>query len=140
MKTKAYKIHDHYQETEVMSAVPVKLVSILYRAAIEAVGAARQHLRDGDIRGRSRQITKALEVLYELLRSLDRENGGQIARSLAGLYGYMTGQLIEANARQIDAPLAEVEQLLLTLLDAWSFLPAPAPAEAAEYEPVVCSY
>jgi flagellar protein FliS len=112
-------IYDSYLETEVMSAGPVRLVQLLYRAAIGAVGAARQHLAAGAIAERSQQISKVLSIVHELLDSLDREKGGEIALGLAGLYAYMTTRLIEANVHQTDAPLAEVEWLLSTLMEAW---------------------
>jgi flagellar protein FliS len=135
-------IQSSYLEHEVRSADPAKLVRMLYRAAIDAISAARGHLRAGAIRPRSRQIDKALQILHELLHSLDRDAGGQIARSLASLYVYMTNRLIEANATQTDAPMAEVERLLGTLLEAWSSISmGPAPAEeTAEYYPVSRSY
>src|SRR5712692_6775571 len=97
----ANTIRDTYREAEVLSASPVKLVTILYRAAIEAVEAARRHLKAGSIRERSGQITKATEIIHELMRSLDHNRGGSISRSLAELYAYMQTQLIEANVRQI---------------------------------------
>jgi flagellin-specific chaperone FliS len=42
----------------------------------------------------------------------------------------MHGRLTEANAQQVDPPLAEVQELLSTLLEAWSALRKPAPAAA----------
>ncbi len=138
------KTYDQYLRYEVMSADPLKLVRMLYRGAIDAVSSARAHLRDGAIRERSREITRALRILHELLRSLDRENGGDVAKSLARLYAYMTDRLLEANAQQSGAPLEEVARLLATLHEGWSVIsvdpPAPESAEPAEYEPVSCSY
>src|ERR1700722_16643737 len=104
----AYNIQHKYLENEVLQADPVKLVRILYRGAIDAVDAARAHLRNAAIRERSQQIGRALAIVHELLRSLDHARGGQISRSLADLYVYMTKRLIEANTQQIDEPLAEV--------------------------------
>jgi flagellar protein FliS len=138
----AHAIHDTYLEAEVLGADPVQLVIILYRAAIRAVGAARRHLKAGAIRERSRQITKACEIVHELMRSLDHHRGGEISHSLAELYAYMQTQLMEANIKQIDPPLAEVEKLLSTLLDAWqaaTSTPAQPPAEPANV-PVRCTY
>lgn len=131
-------IYEKYLETEVLGAGPVDLVKILYRAAIESVAAARRDLRAGAIRERSRQITRSQEILHELLRSLDRERGGEIARSLSSLYAYMIDRLIEANAKQIEPPLEEVERLLSTLIEAWSSAPTGPAAEI--YEPVSCTY
>jgi len=136
------KTYDQYLRNEVMSADPLKLVRMLYRAAIEAVSAARARLREGDIRGRSHEITRALRVVHELLRSLDRERGGEIAARLAQLYAYMSSRLIEANANQSDKPLAEVERLLSILLEGWSAIPdaTPAAEQPLEYAPLSCSY
>jgi flagellar protein FliS len=138
-------IYDKYLETEVLGANPMKLVHMLYRGATEAVGAARRHLAAGEIRQRSRQITKSWEILYELGRSLDHERGGQISRRLAELYAYMQGRLLEANATQTDTPLAEVESLLITLGEAWANAKAPAAEVPQEippqaYEPLSCVY
>jgi flagellar protein FliS len=125
----AYNIQHKYLENEILQADPVKLVRILYRGAIDAVEASRMHLRNGAIRERSRQITRALEIIHELLRSLDQTRGEAISRRLAELYVYMTRKLIEANVKQIDEPLAEVSHLLTTLLDAWTSIPAHLAAE-----------
>src|SRR6266566_7915387 len=125
--------HDRYLEAEVLNADPVKLVGILYRAAAESIAAARRHLRNGEIRERSRKITKASEILNQLMLSLDHVSGGDLSRNLVELYAYMQTRLIEANTRQIDAPLAEVEQLLGVLSDAWraaTSTPAPLPSGA----------
>jgi flagellar secretion chaperone FliS len=136
-------IHGQYLEAEVLGADPVKLAAMLYRGALEAVQAARRHLRSGDIRERSRRISQAYEILHELLRALNHEAGGEISRNLAELYLYMQNRVLEANARQTDPPLAEVESLLQTLMEAWKGVPAIAPAhdpEATVYAPISCSY
>ncbi len=110
-------------ETEVLGATRVELVRILYRTAIEATIQARRHLKAGEIRERSRQITKVWEILAELNRSLDHMQAAELSRSLGELYGYMQNRLLEANSKQIDEPLAEVERLLNTLAEAWNLLP-----------------
>jgi flagellar secretion chaperone FliS len=136
----AYSSFDKYLETEVFSADPVKLVCMLYRGAIEATAAARRHLHLGEIKARSRQIMRTLAIVRELSRSLDPQYE-EISRPLGELYAYMQTRLLEANAKQIDAPLAEVEQLLCTLLEGWkAAVPAPAPMAAEPYQPVRCTY
>ena len=115
----AHNVFERYQEQEILMADPVKLVALLYRGAIEAVGSARRHLASGAIMDRSRQINRAWDIVDELSRSLNREQGGELGRNLAELYGYIQLRLLEANSRQADAPLAEVEALLTTLAEAW---------------------
>lgn len=119
--------HDAYLESRVFSAGPVELVHMLYQAAGQAVRDARHYLAQGEIADRSRCINKACEILMELTNSLDHKQGAEIARRLNQLYDYMLGQLIDANVRQADAPLAEVLGLLETLGEAWS-ASRPAPA------------
>jgi len=130
-----------YLEAEVLGADPVKLIHMLYRGALEAVGSARRELAAGNIRERSRQITKAWEILHELARSLDHAQGGELSRNLAELYAYIQQRLLDANARQVDEPLAEAEKLLTELSEAWKTVKAsaiPVPAKAHAYEPVSC--
>lgn len=134
----AKSTYDTYLETEVLGADPVTLVHMLYRGAIEAVGEARRHLAARAIRERSREITRAWEILHELSRVLDRDKGGDISRRLEQLYAYMQTKLLEANTQQNDAPLAHVEALLITLCEGWHDLRRNhnrTPA-AAVYEPV----
>jgi len=111
--------YQNYLEAQVMSADPIQLVQILYRAALDSIRTARECLRKGDIAGRSRSITKALSILSELATSLDHEHGGEISGNLARLYDYVQRLLMDANFRQIDEPIAEAENLLSTLLEAW---------------------
>jgi len=135
----AYSNYGKYLETEVYSADPVKLVCMLYRGAIEATGAARRHLKDRQIRERSREIMRAVEILRELTRALDPQY--EISRPLRDLYAYMQTRLIDANARQIDEPLAEVERLLSTLLEGWkAVVPAASPVAPEAYQPMSCTY
>ena len=132
---------EHYLEAEVLSADPVKLVSLLHRGALEATGAARRHLAKGAILDRSRQINRAWQMVQELAASLDHAQGGKLSAELAELYHYMQVRLLEANAGQTDGPLAEVEALLTTLAEAWREIQPKASAAPppADYVPVACN-
>jgi flagellar protein FliS len=124
--------HDAYLESRVLSANPLELVHMLYQGCAQSVREARHYLAQGEIGERSRTINKACEILMELNGALDHERGGEIAQRLAQLYVYMQARLLEANMQQTDGPLAEVQQLLATLGEAWEGVkPAPAAAPAA---------
>ena len=132
-------IQSQYLEAEILGADPVKLTALLYRGALDAVANSRRHLASGDIRERSRRITQAYEILLELSHTLDHKAGGEISRNLAELYFYMQNRLIDANAQQTDAPLAEVEKLLASLSEAWSAVPfaqTHVSVSEEEYSPV----
>jgi flagellar secretion chaperone FliS len=109
-------------ETRISSATPLELVTILYDGAIDAVRAARGHLASREIHLRSKAITKAVNILIELSRSLNLEAGGELSKRLAGLYDFMQRSLLEANFRQTDEELATTERLLVALREAWATL------------------
>ena len=126
-------------EARVLSATPLELVVILYDETINAVRAARAHLASGDIRARSRSVSKAVAFLLELGNSLNFEAGGELSKRLAGLYGFMRSSLLEANFRQTDEGLATTEELLVSLREAWSAISAqgqnqPQPSSSAKDE------
>jgi flagellar protein FliS len=109
-----------YEENRILSASPLGLVKILYTAATRAVQNARQHLRAGDIAARSREITKAQEIILELASAVVPGKAPEFSERLLALYDFMQAQLIQANAEQKDGPLATVDSLLGTLQEGWS--------------------
>ena len=138
--------YQNYLEHEVLEANPLRLVQLLYRGSLNSIAAARRHLRDGDIAARSRCIGKAMAIVTELTLSLDAERGGDLGKNLDNLYGYIQKLLIQANFEQRDAPLAEAERLLSTLLEAWTTCGTAATCQdfsqqskrEESYRPVAC--
>jgi flagellar secretion chaperone FliS len=112
--------YQSYFDNEVLAASPLKLIQMLYAAALDSIAAARAHLRLGDICSRSRAITKAMRIVTELSCCLNHDVGGDLCKKLAGVYAYVGGLLIEANLKQIEPPLTEAERLLSTLAEAWT--------------------
>ncbi len=126
---------DAYLESKVLSADPLELVEILYRAALAAIGSARRSLQQADIASRSKAIGRAMAILTELMLSVDRQSGGPLATNLVELYDYMQRRLIEANVEQAEAPLTEVGRLLATLLEGWLHCRSTGEAPPAEVHP-----
>ncbi|HET8549349.1 MAG TPA: flagellar export chaperone FliS [Bryobacteraceae bacterium] len=124
--------YETYRESEILSADPVRLIELLYHGAVDAVREARMFLRAGDIEARGRAVSRASAILLELAASLDSERGGDLSRNLAELYVYMHGRLSTAHLTQTEDPLAEVEKLLVTLLEGWNTLQCADPEVPAE--------
>jgi flagellar protein FliS len=106
-------------EAEILSSDPVQLVDILYRLAIDRIGAAREAHRKNDIVLRGRMVTKAFDVLIELQHGLDFEKGGEIARNYARLYDYCQRRLLEGHGTASDICLKEVQSLIADMKEAW---------------------
>ena len=144
MRTKRYQ---SYFEDELVDANPLKLVQLLYRGALDSIASARRFVRLGDIPSRSQAITKAMAIVTELSCSLNTEQGGEVSRNLAQLYGYVQRLLMQANFEQSEKPLEEAERLLQTLAEAWTTLTSEerasesqTPVDSETYEPVSCAY
>ena len=65
-----------YTETGVNTSSPVRLVLILYDGAISSTLKAKRCIEAGDIEGKSVNTNRAMNILYELMNSLDMAAGG----------------------------------------------------------------
>jgi flagellar protein FliS len=108
-----------YRRTNVITADPKRLVIMCYEGAIENLKTGIQKIIEKDYEGKSRAITKAQDIIYELLCSLDFEKGGSIARNLDSLYNYMLRRIIHADLNRDLSALNEVIGMLNELKSAW---------------------
>jgi flagellar secretion chaperone FliS len=118
------RYHEAYVEGSVLSGNPIHLVVLLYEGAIAAARDAKYHFDAGNRNAGSAAISKCSRIITQLSLSLDHQNGGEISQNLKRLYAYIQRQLSEAHASHKSERLTEVEQLLSTLLEAWSVLAA----------------
>jgi len=107
-------------ETSVSGADPHQLVSLLYQALMQALGAAKLSLMAGDIPGKGKSIGRAVRLIEEGLKAgLNDAKGGELAGNLRSLYDYCVLVLTEANFHNSLAKIDEVIQLLQPLALAW---------------------
>jgi len=124
-------------EQQVLSADPIELVAIVFGQLLAAVAEARRHLVAGDRPARSRSISRAFGLLGELGQSLNAAQGGDLARNLRRLYGFVGNRLAEAQSHELEQPLIDSIRTLEPLWQAWEELRqaraqemnAPAPRE-----------
>jgi flagellar secretion chaperone FliS len=111
--------YNAYLDASILTAEPIELIRTLYRVAIDAVCEARAHLASGNIRERSKAVSKAHNILRELSASVKPEAEPALGRNLVELYDYMQRRLLTGNLEQKDAPLKEVADLLANMAEAW---------------------
>ena len=112
-----------YQVGAVATATPARLVTMLYDAALAAIGRARHQLAQGDaaaLDSAHREMTRAQDILLELQLSLDHELGGEIARNLGALYEFCLDRLVRANIDKDPRLLGAVERVIEQLRDGWA--------------------
>jgi flagellar secretion chaperone FliS len=107
-------------QTGVSGASPHRLIAMLFQGARQAIAQARMHLQQQNVGARGTAISKAIRIIESgLQEALNKEAGGEIAQRLDTLYSYMSRRLLEANMKQDEAMLLEVDNLLATLEEAW---------------------
>lgn len=107
-------------ETQVLSASPERLITLLYLGARAAIGQARIHLQEGRVAERGAAISKAIKIVDEGLKTgLNMEAGGDIAANLARLYDYIVRTLLTANLKADTEQLDIADRLLADLAEAW---------------------
>ncbi|MYZ44865.1 flagellar export chaperone FliS [Schauerella aestuarii] len=107
-------------QTEVLSATPERLITLLFKGARAAIAQAKLHLQQNRIAERGQAISKAIRIVEEGLKGgLNLEAGGELAANLDQLYDYIARTLLTANLNADAAQLDVADQLLANLQDAW---------------------
>lgn len=108
-----------YREAAVAGASPVRLVVLLYEQAMEDLRRALAAHGRGDIEGRSREINHAILVIGHLQATLDKEQGGDVARNLERFYEHLRAGLVEAQCKQSAEVLERQISHLMQVHEAW---------------------
>jgi len=113
-----------YQRSQAQTASPLRLVLMLYDGAIRFLAVARDRMGARDIEGQHTHLVKAQRILAELLSSLDREHGGEVAANLHRLYLFMLQRLVQANLEDRQDLVDEVIRMLRELRESWAVVEA----------------
>jgi flagellar secretion chaperone FliS len=107
---------NQYQSQAVETATPAQLVLMLYDRILVGVLRARQATERDVVNAELQRIQR---ILTELMVTLDRERGGDIAARLESLYEFSRDRVIQANIKQELGLLDDVEHVIGELRDAW---------------------
>jgi flagellar protein FliS len=73
-----------------------------------------------------------VRIIEEGLRAgLNMKDGGELARVLQDLYGYINVRLTQANLNSDEAAIAECVGLIQPIYDAWRAIAPPVATEGA---------
>ncbi|ODT01330.1 MAG: flagellar export chaperone FliS [Gemmatimonadetes bacterium SCN 70-22] len=111
---------NRYLELEVLSATPQQLVVIVYDHLLACLKRARLAIERGEVETRTAQLGRAKDAIAELVATLDRERGGEIARRLSGLYAFFLNELTDVGMHPDANRLSRVLDLVAELRDAWA--------------------
>ncbi len=112
-----------YKTIATQTAPPGQLVLMLFEGAIRFLERALEGFQYRDPLDFNSTINnnllRAQQIISELNRSLDLEQGGELAASLRRVYGYMDRQLALSNQKKSPEGIHDTLGRLNTLRDAW---------------------
>lgn len=101
------------------SASPVQLVLLLMNGLLDEMARARAHIEQERYEAKGKSINKCIDILTDMISSLDFELGGETVSELARLYEYCAVRLNEAGLTLDTSKVDEVVGLVTILRDAW---------------------
>lgn len=108
-----------YQQTQVQTASPEKLLIMLYDGAIQFLNKAKAGIANKNIEETHNNIIGAQRIISEFMNTLDLNTGGDVARNLYSLYEYLNHRLVQANMKKDESILDEVLGHLKDLKHTW---------------------
>jgi flagellar secretion chaperone FliS len=116
-----------FVDDSLTTASPSRLVTMLYDRLCLDLARAEHAQRAGDRVTANTQLQHAQDIVSALHQSLDTAWDG--AANLAGLYTFVTSELVEANIRNDPERTRSCAELLAPLRDAWHEAARTAAAE-----------
>lgn len=113
-----------YLTQQIMTASPAALTHMLYEKAINSLKEAIKAIEDNQIEARWKANSRVMEIIAHMQGTLDMEKGGDIAKNLDRLFGYILSRLPRIDFKN-DAQVArEIIGLLEPLRASWQELAA----------------
>lgn len=112
--------YQKYQNQSVQTATPERLLLMLFEGAIRFCKEAMIGVDQNNFQLANEKNIRVQNIINELIVTLDREKGGEVAVNLLAIYNYMNQRLIEANLKKDKAILEEVLSHLTELHQAFN--------------------
>ena len=135
MKKKPFQ---EYQKTQVTTAGKDKVLLMLYEGCIRFMKLAKVRMQEKNIAEKGRYVSRSIDIISELMNTLDHKVGGQLSRDLENLYMFMIDKLIDANIHNKPEDIDLVVDLMSNLYVAWADVinnPRPDGVPSPELQP-----
>ncbi|MBT3355032.1 MAG: flagellar export chaperone FliS [Candidatus Scalindua sp.] len=108
-----------YKKLQVETASPIGLVVMLYDRAIVLLNKAKKEINEKQYEAKGHTLDKASDIILELLTTLDKDKGGEIASSLTNLYNFILREITDANSSLKTKHLDNACKILSELRESW---------------------
>lgn len=120
-----------YRQTAVKTASREEILIMLYEGAIKHLKKAAEHCVSKDLQAKGIAVGKAHDIVNELTNTLDFEVGGEVAKNLERIYGFVVDLIVKGNLESEAAHFDQARKLLETLLEGWKGAVSQVRAEKA---------
>lgn len=109
-----------YREADILTMSPGRRLVAVYTKLLSALKQGLAETHAGRTEERVARLTKAHEILEELLYTLDHEQGGLIAANLSHLYEFFMAEVLECSRAPDANRLEGIIACVAELHEAWS--------------------
>ncbi len=111
---------DSYRKTQIDTASPEALILMLYDGALRFMTQAEEAFTAKSNEQISNSLLRVQAIISELLTSLNKEKGGEIAINLERLYLFFLEKLTESNIKKDPEPMRQIKPLIEDLRSTWA--------------------
>jgi flagellar protein FliS len=108
-----------YLKTQVETASKEQLVVMLFDGIVRFTEQARKAILAGSVEESHHSLVRAQAIIMELICTVDKEKGGEVAQNLLGLHAYAFNCLVVCNIKKDVAKIDEVQNIYRQLRDGW---------------------
>ncbi|MBM7649376.1 flagellar protein FliS [Bacillus ectoiniformans] len=106
-----------YQNNAVTTASPGELTLMLFNGCLKFIHQAKKAINEKNIEAKNTNIQKSQAIVQELMVTLNLDI--EVSENMLSLYDYMNRRLMEANIKNDNEILSEVEGLVTEFRDTW---------------------
>jgi flagellar protein FliS len=110
---------DSYKKSQIETADQLTLILMLYDRAILLLDKAKKEFLEKKHEEKHHSLTKAHDIVFELIQSLDQDKGEEIAASLLQLYYFVVREIMDADANLNTKAIDNAKGILSELRESW---------------------
>lgn len=115
----ASNAYNAYKNNSVNHASKDQLLLMLVDGAVKYAKIGRQAILDKDIQKSHNNITRTQDIFYELIITLDVNQGGEWAQQMRAIYQFIVDRLGQANMKKSVEIMDEIIPLIEEVRDTW---------------------
>ncbi len=110
---------DSYKKSQVETSDQLTLILMLYDRAILLLDKAKKGISEKKLEEKHHSLTKARDIVFELIQSLDQDKGEEIVASLLQLYYFVVREIMDADANLSTKAIDNAKGILSELRESW---------------------